>query len=148
MKEILSRSTKTHTVTELLISRVCQLTLPSHITTYWIKGDWPSLRITKLGPAEAQEKVTSVKKPKKTNLILLYFWVWLFILCAIVALKACICAKSTIYSGNHRHHISGFALYAQYSSTTQNLAHNGFSWCPKAIQTTTQEPFFSPTLCI
>ena len=45
----------------------------------------------------------------------------------IVALKASICAKSTKYSGNHSHHISGFALYAQYSSTTQNLAHSGFS---------------------
>ena len=34
VKEILLRSTKTHTVTELLINRVCQLTLSSHITTY------------------------------------------------------------------------------------------------------------------
>ena len=61
VKEILSPSTKT-TVTELLINRFCQLIISSHITIYWIIGEWQSLRIIMLGLAKAQEWELSVTK--------------------------------------------------------------------------------------
>ena len=57
-----------NTVTELLINRVCQLTLILVITTYWI-GEWHSLWIIQLGPDETQEWVTSVTKKEKKNLL-------------------------------------------------------------------------------
>ena len=64
--EIILPSTK-NTVTELLIIRVCQLILSSHITTYWIIGERHSLWIIKLGPAEAQERVKSVRKKSQNS---------------------------------------------------------------------------------
>ena len=62
MKEILSPSTK-NTVTEVLINKVCQLILSSHTptTTYYIAGEWQSLRIIKLKPA----KVSNICYKKK-----------------------------------------------------------------------------------
>ena len=54
VKDILSRSTK-NTVTELMINRVCQLTLSSHNNILITIDEWPSLQIIKLGPTETQE---------------------------------------------------------------------------------------------